>query len=158
MGATRDKIILALRVRYDKNMNKLNIKIKEVRQYIDDQQKYLRNQEILLDEDEADLKRAKDALTTITIQSRIEEIRTTIKNQTRRLDELKAQLDKYLSIEKSNKEAWKRQIELAESMMKNDCSEFCTNYGKKITKIFSFDEFNFMNPEYSKSVKEILGA
>lgn len=156
IAAKRDKIILAIRARYDKNMGNLARDINNTEIQIRDLEKYLENKKKILTECKNRLEKEKDPSNIIALESRVESIQANIENQTQVKDELEAKLECFKEVIVSNKEQWNNQVKIINDEYKNQSSKFCQNLGRKITKKFGYNDFIYISRGYSKSVKKLI--
>ena len=156
MGEVRDRIILSRYSHFEKCMSHLDIVIKNTEKDIERQEEYLKSCEAKLRLDEAELKKNKDPLMGITLENRIGTMRATIHNQSENLKSFKQKLSACQTTRRQNKTNWGRQLEIIEATTKNNYNSFCIGLGRRIEKVFSYDEFRYVPPKHSKSVNEIL--
>ena len=109
-----------------------------------------------LAEIKAELEKTKDSLEIITLQSRIHVIKTDITNQNLQLDEMEAEKKTLVATGVENKKQWKNQVQIVVNITDSLCDKFCTSIGAKIVKHLGFNKFEYLPPEYSDAVEEVI--
>lgn len=157
IGLIRDKIICNFYDEYAARESLLNSHISEVEKRIRSQKDYIEQEERKLDDVRRKLHKEKDPAEYISLQSRESQLVTKIANQNAILD---TQLDEHvllLGIGEQNLNNWARQKKIILVATKKLIASLVNNTGKKITRKFGFDDFEYIEPDYTDKVKKIMG-
>ena len=141
---------------YSKITANLDNRLAKLSEEIDNREKCLKVTKDNLAEIKAELEKTKDSLEIITLQSRIHVIKTDITNQNLQLDEMEAEKKTLVATGVENKKQWKNQVQIVANITDSLCDKFCTSIGAKIVKHLGFNKFEYLPPEYSDAVEEVI--
>lgn len=157
IGLIRDKIICSFYDDYIEKKILLDSYISDVEKRIKSQKDYIEQEEQKLLDVKNKLLTEKDPAEYISLQSRDSQLSTKIANQNAILETLLDKRALLLGIGEQNLNNWARQKKIINVATKKLLAGLINNTGKKITKKFGFDDFEYVEPEYTDKVKKIMG-
>ena len=157
IGLIRDKIIYSFYDEYAAKKTLLDSYISDAEKRIKSQEEYIAQEEQKLEDIRTRLPKEKDPSEYISLQARESQLVTKIANQNAILETQLNERALLLNIGERNLNNWARQKKIVNVATKKLIASLVNNTSKKITKKFGFDDFEYVEPEYTDKVKKIMG-
>lgn len=156
LAGIRDKIILAFHEEYKKEQINILQAQREAQSDIAVQKEILEANKEELAKHRNELRSAKDPLTRITLQNKIETEKTKIENGKIQLANREQELKEYNVSFKNNMDNWNKQIDIINNAFEMQKSLFDKNASRKISKYLNYTKVHSNYEDYSDSVKQII--
>lgn len=156
LAKNRDKIILALYEDYKEAQKAVNIEKNKLENNRKTELGFLEELRDERDKLVNERKNEKNSVTKLTLEAKINNKKTQIKNCEGTINEIQSQIKDDEILFSNNIKSWHNQVSIVCATFSTQTNKYILSATKKIRTKLNFTDFYFYPPEHSKDVKEIL--